>query len=147
MRSKVFLSCNLFVLSCRKYYCMFQSLMLVAFYFAALLNKKKLSIKEKRKLLTILAGPPNKKELKGWFQDRRNMPYFWSITGLPWASLNNQRTKICPVTKLKQEPNYLKSEEMTTLIQSYKLVRNFCQVQIHKLLINLNKMNKWFLFS
>ena len=127
MKSKVFLSCvfNLFILSCRKYCFIFQSLMLVTFYFAGLLNKRKLTIKEKRKLLTILAGPPNRKELKGWFQDKRNMPYFWSITGLPWASLNNQRTKICPVTKVKQEPNYLKSHEMTTLIESYKSVRNF----------------------
>ena len=115
-----------FILSCRKNYCIFQLLRLVTFYFAVLLNKKKLTIKEKRKLLTILAGPPNRKELKGWFQDKRNMPYFWSITQLPWASLNNQRTKICPVTKVKQEPYYFKSHEMTTLIESYKLVRKFC---------------------
>ena len=70
-------------------------------------------VKEKRRLLTTLAGPPDGRSSHGWFQQESNAPPFWAKTGLPFGLLNNQR---------KHKPCYLNSAQMTRLIDSYKRV-------------------------
>lgn len=75
-----------------------------------------LSIKQKRKLVTLLAAPSDPSKVKGWYQNTDNCPDWWSELNLPWVSVNNQ--------KGSQQKCYFTVEQLNQLISSYKCHQN-----------------------